>query len=204
MFNKQKDLKIQVPLKTLYGSKYLLSLINLALIGIVVILGITITVLYFFAPGMDILKDSKEANSLDNENIVADTKSIESIFSEGKNKQSEDYSIISTKNIFSAQRKEWDVVASKTSPSDAFKKKTPMKKKAPKKPTKFLLYGVIIAGDIKKALVNNTSKGRGRKKAVYIEEGDEIEGCKVVSIEADQITLDWQGEEIIVGLYSGQ
>ena len=204
MFNKQKDPKIQVPLKTLYGSKYVLSLINLALICVVVILCITISVLYFFAPGRDISKDSGETNSRDNDDIIADTVSIESMFSEGKNKQSEDYSIISTKNIFSPQRKEWDVVALKTTPRDALKKKTSSKKIAPKRPTKFLLYGVIIAGDMKKALVNNPSKQRGRKKAVYIEEGDEIEGYTVVSIEADQIRLDWQGEEIIVGLYSEQ
>ena len=38
---------------------------------------------------------------------------------------------------------------------------------------------------------------------MYVEEGEEVEGYMVTSIESDQIILDWQGEEIIVKLYTG-
>jgi hypothetical protein len=45
--------------------------------------------------------------------------------------------------------------------------------------------------------------GVSGKRTLYVEEGEEIEGYTVTSIESDQIRLDWRGEEFIVKLYTG-
>ncbi len=63
---------------------------------------------------------------------------------------------------------------------------------------KIVLHGIVIAGDIKKALVNIPMTGVSNSRTLYVEEGDGLEGYKVMSIEPDQLRLDWQGEEMIV------
>ncbi len=67
----------------------------------------------------------------------------------------------------------------------------------------FVLFGIIIYGNIKKALINNPLKGERETKTLYVEEGDELDGYKVKNIKKDRIELDWHGEEIDVLLYSG-
>jgi hypothetical protein len=66
------------------------------------------------------------------------------------------------------------------------------------KPIKIVLNGVVITGDVKKALVNIPMTGVSKNRTLYVEEGDGLEGYKVTSIEPDQIRLDWQGEEMVV------
>ena len=43
--------------------------------------------------------------------------------------------------------------------------------------------------------------GVSKKRTLYVEEGDDIEGYRVKSIETDLIRLDWEDEEIIIKLY---
>ncbi len=65
-------------------------------------------------------------------------------------------------------------------------------------PIKIVLHGIVIAGVIKKALVNIPMTGVSNSRTLYVEEGDGLEGYKVTSIEPDQLRLDWQGEEMVV------
>ena len=51
-------------------------------------------------------------------------------------------------------------------------------------------------------MINNPQVGVRNKKTIYVEEGD-YEGYKVKSIEKDKIILDWQGNEMILKLYTG-
>jgi hypothetical protein len=201
LFQKDKS-KIQFPLNTLYGPKYLLYVINFALICIVIILSIISTSIYFIMPVMD---DSKLSRMVDiqEDDTLPDIKSIDIDFSEEEKQRDGNYTIISAKNVFSPQRKEWVVKAAKPKLVESLKKRSPKKKKLTRKPKKIILHGVVIAGDFKKALIKNPMTGVKKIKAVYVEEGQEIEGYMVTSIESDQIRLDWQGEEIIVKLYTG-
>jgi hypothetical protein len=65
-------------------------------------------------------------------------------------------------------------------------------------PIKIILHGIVIAGDMRKALVNIPMTGVSNSRTLYVEEGDGLEGYKVSSIEPDQLRLDWQGEEMVV------
>jgi type II secretory pathway component PulC len=60
-----------------------------------------------------------------------------------------------------------------------------------------------MAGKVKKAMINNPKVGVRNKKTIYVEEGDDVEGYKVKSIEKDKIILDWQGNEMVLKLYTG-
>ena len=113
------------------------------------------------------------------------------------------YDIITTRNVFSPQRKDWVVKAAIPKASGLIKKPSVKKRGFAGKPKKFVLHGILIAGDIKKALINNPLKGISKEKTLYIVEGEDLDGYKVKSIEKDRIRLDWNGEEIVVLLYSG-
>ncbi len=201
LFQKDKS-KIRIPLNTLYGSKYLLCVINFALICVVIILSIISASIYFFMPLIDEAKLSRVVD-IQEDNTLLDIKSIDVDFSEEDRQTDGNYTIISTKNVFSPQRKEWVVKAIIPKSVKSVKKRSPKRKTLARKPKKIILHGVVIAGDIKKALIKNPMTGVRNKKTVYVEEGEEIEGYMVTSIEPDQIRLDWQGEEIIVKLYTG-
>jgi hypothetical protein len=189
-------------MNTLYGSKYLLYVINFALICIVIILSIISASIYFFAP---VINDSELSGVADirEDGILPDIKSIDVNPSEENKLREGDYNIISAKNAFSPQRKEWVVKVAIPKPIGSVKKRISKKKSLSGKPKKIVLHGIVIAGDVKKALIKNPMTGVSKKKTLYVEEGEEVEGYVVTSIESDQIRLDWQGEEIIVKLYAG-
>ncbi len=196
--------KVQIAMNTLYGSKCLFYVTNLALICIVIMLIIVSVSIYFFMPVVDVSKLSEKVNIQEAEEAlhVVEPVDVESL--DVEEKKVDTYAVIAKKNVFSPQRKEWVVKAVIPNPSQLAKKKRPARKKVlAAKPKKIVLHGIIMAGDMRKALISNPMKGVSNKKTLYVEEGEEIEGYKVISIESDQIRLDWQGEEIIVTIYSG-
>ena len=192
--------KVQISMNTLYGSKCLFYVANLALICIVIMLSIVSVSIYFFMPALDVSVLSEKVNIQEAEEALP--VDVESFDVEGKKVDA--YAVIAKKNVFSPQRKEWVVKAVIPNPSELAKKKKPARRKVrAAKPRKIVLHGIIMAGDMRKALISNPLTGVSKKKTLYVEEGEEIEGYKVISIESDQIRLDWQGEEIIVTIYSG-
>jgi hypothetical protein len=200
---KDKDKsKIRIHLNTLYGSKYLLCVINFALICAVIILSIISASIYFFMPLIDEAKLSRVLD-IQEDNALSDIESIDIDLSEEEKQIGGNYTIISTKNVFSPQRKEWVVKATIPKSVGLAKKRLSKKKALSGKPKKFILHGIVIAGGIKKALIKNPMTGVSGKRTLYVEEGEEIEGYTVTSIESDQIRLDWRGEEFIVKLYTG-
>ncbi len=54
---------------------------------------------------------------------------------------------------------------------------------------------VVIAGDTKKALV------KGKKDSIFLREGEEIDGYKVVGIEPKGVRMSLNGREFAIGLY---
>jgi len=196
--------KVQIPMNTLYGSKCLFYVTNLALICIVIILGIVSVSIYFLMPVVDVSELSEKVNIQEAEEALPVVKPVDVESFDVEEKKVDGYAVIAKKNVFSPQRKEWVVKAVIPNPSKLTKKKKLARKRSRGvKPKKIVLHGIIMAGDMRKALISNPLTGVSKKKTLYVEEGEEIEGYKVISIESDQIRLDWQGEEIIVPLYSG-
>ncbi len=185
-----------------HGTRCLLHVANLALFGVVIILTILSALIYFLMPVSDVSEQSKMIEvqevetMLDIESVNVDSKKDEVI-------ENATFSVISKKNVFSSERKEW-VVKAVIPKAPALGKKKNIKKALAKKraqagkPKKIILHGIVIAGSLKKALINNPLKGVSKKKTMYVEEGDELEGYKVTSIEKDRIKLDWHGEEMVV------
>jgi hypothetical protein len=196
--------KVQIPMNTLYGSKCLFYVTNLALICIVIMLSIVSVSIYFFMPVIDVSELSEKVNIQEAEEALPVVEPVDVESFDVEEKKVVAYAVIAKKNVFSPQRKEWVVKAVIPNPSElAKKKKLARKKVLGVKPKKIVLHGIIMAGDMRKALISNPLTGVRNKKTLYVEEGEEIEGYKVISIESDQIRLDWQGEEIILTLYSG-
>ena len=65
-------------------------------------------------------------------------------------------------------------------------------------PTQIILKGIVIAGNIRKAMVNVPMSKISKNRTLYVEEGDGLEGYLVTRIESMQIRLDWHGKETIV------
>ena len=164
MTKDHKDPKIQIPLKTLHGSKYLLSIINLALIGIVLILCGVSALLSFHAPAKDISNITSATDILDSDDEFINGNVIDLAFLKKQDKSSKDYSIITEKNIFSPEREEWVTIIKIPEPVEIMKKEFKKPKSPSRKPRKIILYGVIIAGDTKKALIKQPLNGSQQEK----------------------------------------
>ncbi|MFQ5963527.1 MAG: hypothetical protein ACE5KZ_04505 [Candidatus Scalinduaceae bacterium] len=202
LIQNHKNSIIHIPFRVLYGSRYLLFLINIILICFVVILCAISISLYPFTPAENISETPDVIDNLNVDVVSKDINSIYAISSEERLQGEGDYGIVSTRNIFSPERKEWVTKIIKPQTIKVNKKQIPEKRTLSRKTRKFILYGVIIAGDVKKALINNILSGGSKKRTMYVEEGDEIEGYRVASIETDHIKLYWEGEEIVVKLYT--
>ncbi|MCP5005071.1 MAG: hypothetical protein GY941_14225 [Planctomycetes bacterium] len=199
---RQDNEETTVPLKSFYGMQYSLHTLNLALLCIVILLSILSVTLYLFSAKMEVpdspVKTNAPESSLHTENSM-----LVEMISKSDKKSNKDFDIVSSRNIFSAQRKEW--VAKPKVPKIPHQKNKikSIIKKPPKPPKKIVLYGIIMAGKVKKAMISNPKAGVRKKKTLHVKEGENIEGYKVKSIETDKVILDWQGEEIILKLYSG-
>lgn len=102
-----------------------------------------------------------------------------------------DYAPIVSKNIFSPDRGEWEDDASQVvkQSREAETDETLAKSSG------LSLLGVIIAGEVKKALL------RGKGGNTFLREGEEIEGYRVVGIEPKRVYLSLNGKEFSIGLY---
>jgi len=105
------------------------------------------------------------------------------------------YTIISEKNLFRPDRKEWVI-------------EEPDSKMVDKKvdPNKLELYGTIIIGDKKSALIHDkkSKKKGGNKKAEIYSLGDYIGGYVVSVIDEKRVVLDYYGEKVTLYLHEGK
>ena len=203
---------VRASIDSAHGSRCILHIANLALLGLVIMLSAASVLVYYLIPVIteSDLSEMIEAREME----ITDDAEFTDIETQDADSETDDvvdnksFSVINEKNMFSHMRKEWVVKAVIPNASERKKKERAKKGLAKKKalagkPKKIILHGVVIAGDLKRALINNPLKGVSKKTTMYVEEGDELEGYKVTSIEKDKIRLDWHGEEIIVTLYSG-
>ncbi len=168
--------KVQIQMNTLYGSKCLFYVTNLALICIVIILSIVSVSIYFFMPVVDVLEFSEKINIQEAEEALSVVEPVDVEPFDVEEKKVDAYAVIAKKNVFSHQRKEWVVKVVMPNPSElAKKKKLARKRVSAVKPKKIVLHGIIMAGDMRKALISNPLTGVSKKKTLYVEEGEEIE-----------------------------
>jgi len=111
------------------------------------------------------------------------------------------YAIISEKNLFRPDRKEWVI---EEQDSKIVDKKID--------PNELELYGTIIIGDKKSALIHDKkskSKGRGKakennKQAEIYSLGDYVGGYVVSAIGEKRVVLDYYGEKVTLYLHEGK
>jgi hypothetical protein len=104
------------------------------------------------------------------------------------------------KNLFSQDRKP---------PSPETTASAPQSNKPAVSPKAFQLDGIIIYGDTKKALVRLKAggvppggKGKGQSPYVVVNEGGQIGEYRVTKVELKSITLEKDGQVIVVNLFS--
>ncbi len=116
-----------------------------------------------------------------------------------------EYDFIASHNPFSPNRKDWLV---KTSDSGRPAKIPVSMALASSGSTrsvpfdKITLYGTLILADKKKALISHPEPVVGQKPFVIVQEGEEIGGYLVKSIEEKQIVLEKGGREFVAKLVS--
>ncbi|MFQ5956429.1 MAG: hypothetical protein ACE5KK_01500 [Candidatus Brocadiales bacterium] len=101
-----------------------------------------------------------------------------------------EYAPIASRNIFSPDRKEWEGLHQVAQqPTERELDETLSDESG------LSLLGIVIAGEVKKALI----KGKG--DTTFLEEGEEIDGYKLFSIEPKRAYLSLNGREFTIGLY---
>ncbi len=112
----------------------------------------------------------------------------------------EPYSIISKKNLFHPERKEWLMEkAEDKKPEDA-------KKALPKMdPKQIQLMGTVVSEDVRKAIINSGGKGADKGAQTY-QVGDYVEGylLKEISEKKAVINNNATNEDIILFLHEGK
>ncbi len=112
----------------------------------------------------------------------------------------EGYDLVANENPFAPGRKEWEPPPPKVG-YDA-QKQGEIKGPPKVPPRKVALYGIAITENLKKALVRNPNPMPGASPFLYVEEGNDIGGYKVKSIEPNLIRLIWEGEESVVNIFA--
>ncbi len=105
------------------------------------------------------------------------------------------YNVIADLNLFSPDRTVY-VKAEEENVKDV-----PEIKVAKVSGRKLVLYGIILGGSIKKALINNPVRKSDESRFRWIEPDDVIGGLKVVDIKKDSVIFSDKGKKIKVVLY---
>jgi hypothetical protein len=179
--------------------KNYLPVINLILL--VSFLGMVgISVLLVYKPPEDTIKRSDFIEKApDNKKQLT--------FLDKDKKTIDDYETLLSNNPFSQDRSDWRPSEKKI--KTAIAKRDPLPKKEepipkveeqkPKgNPKPIKLFGILILGDVKKALILNPDREKNKSAYIFIEEGESIVDYKVKNIEKDRIKLDWYGQEHVV------
>ena len=143
LFQRRKP-EAHVSMITVHSTRCILHVANLALFGVVIILTIASALIYLM-PVTDLSELPKmiEAQKVE---IFLDTESVDVDSKKEEVMENEAFSVISKRNVFSHERKEWLVKAPIPKAYDLGKKKlvknVPVQKKARKgKPKKIILHG---------------------------------------------------------------
>jgi len=122
---------------------------------------------------------------------TAPTYSVASISQKGEAPAPAVYGVISQKNIFHPERKEFPIIL----PPDPAKK-------AATRPN-LTLFGVAIGESIQSALINNPTRraDKGERETMSVKVGDRVGEYTVKEIQSDRISLESSGDSFDVLLY---
>jgi hypothetical protein len=103
-------------------------------------------------------------------------------------------------NLFSPERSEHEPPPPKTVAP------TPEEKTAPAEPAviegrEIRLHGVVLAGNYRKALLDNLERDAGDPPTVWVAPGDVVGGARILSIQPERVRLEFQGSLMQVPLY---
>ncbi len=125
---------------------------------------------------------------------------IETVVTEGRQKQEKispptlkniaSYAPIVTSNIFSSDRKEWEGI-----PQVVLQPVGKEMDEGLAMSSGLSLLGVVITGEVKKALI------KGKKDATFLKEGEVIDGFKLVRIEPKEVRMSTGEKEFVIGIY---
>lgn len=163
------------------GWKGLVSFINIGLSAAVV--GLMSFNLLFLLARVELPTEIEPAET---EWVERHTGSTVSLF----RKDIKDYAPIVSKNIFTPNRKEWEDPLPVTQPSQKEELDETLAERSG-----LSLLGVVIAGKVKKALV------KGKRGVIFLREGEEIEGYKVVDVGSKRVRMSLNGREFDIGLH---
>lgn len=177
----------------LKGWKRFLPLINIALFVGVLALGILGVVLFRAVssplPGLERQKAKIQPQQVSAPTIKTNIA------------PKEDYDLIANENPFAPGRKEWVQPQPKTPHGTQKQGEVEPPPKVP--PKKLDLYGIAIFENLKKALVRNPDPAKyGIVPFLYIEEGNDVGGYKVKTIEPNLIRLVWEEQEFVVNIFA--
>lgn len=198
---------IEIFKKKIKQWKYYLPIINLGLFAGVVILAI-LCIWLVYRPTEDIMRSEKykegpQVNKNPLPSLVTNAKAIDY------------YEHMLSSNPFSPNRTAWvsseiqkdskqEVREEEEDDDEEGIEQTVVSQQKPRgTPAKIVLQGILILGNIKKALIENPNKMTNKKPFIFVEEGDEIAEYKVKNIESNLIKLDWYGEEQTVVMRPG-
>ena len=106
------------------------------------------------------------------------------------------YQVIVEKDLFSPDRK-----PPKQDPEAQKGDKSVEKKRLP---ANLQLFGVVLKGRSTKALLSNPDRRKNKKRYVWVTEGEEIGGYKLIRIHSDRVVLDKRGVRYELSLYAGK
>jgi hypothetical protein len=105
-----------------------------------------------------------------------------------------EYNAIVEKNLFSPER------ATHITPEDAPVVAEELKISG----EKVMLYGVVMIGDYKSALINNPSKDKDGREYRWVKEGEKINNLKVVAIKDQYVVLSDDQLQYKISLYDAK
>lgn len=180
-----------------------LPIINIALFGTVLILiGVTLLLLFLPASAPKVKRDQR-----------SEQKRFEDIalFSQKRAKPSiNEFDPVYNNNPFASGRTDWVAFSTTPQPTPTPPPLQVEEKVVEEKPKlrpnmpveRIKLYGILIFGETRMALIDNVDKARkGDGNFIYIKEGEEIAGYTVKAIEQDKLTLQWDNEESEITLH---
>ena len=101
-----------------------------------------------------------------------------------------EYAAIASRNVFSPDRKDWEGLLGTAGPRTDRELDESLAEESG-----LSLLGVVIAGSVKKALI------KGKQDAIFLEEGEEIDGYELSGIEPKMAYMTVDGRTFSLSLY---
>ena len=131
---------------------------------------------------------------------VASKKRVQSrprrVVRKSKVKPSSFYQVVVEKNLFSPERKGPEPESGDEKEKDTVE--------GEKGPGNILLYGIVVKGSYRKALLSNPDRTKDKRRFVWVSVGDSLGDYKLVDIQSEKVFLEKGGKRYELSLYAGK